>query len=226
MPSLLTFGSASARALGHIGGARKPKIPVSVTINANAAWVCPAGVTTVSLSGKGANGTSEYWEMTAHTMMSCTRSSFNQSGGSVVSKSDAVLDGISAASPMDDGSNHGERFVTWYKVTYTVGPDNLSKRTTPFSTSRRIRGPISLSWGSESGNITHTPSSLTSVTSTVETKYSGTTGASSTGFDRTFPGGNQGPATNTEFANVAVTPGNDYSLVIPTGGQITISYFE
>lgn len=56
--------------------------------------------------------------------------------------------------------------------------------------------------------------------------YPATTGASSTGFGLTFPGGAGGPATITNFANVAVTGGQSYSLSIPSGGSITITYYK
>jgi hypothetical protein len=53
-----------------------------------------------------------------------------------------------------------------------------------------------------------------------------TTGDSTTGFGKTFPGGYGGPASPATYNEVAVTPGQSYSLVIPSGGSITISYYE
>lgn len=53
-----------------------------------------------------------------------------------------------------------------------------------------------------------------------------TTGASTTGFGKTFPGGNGGAASLTNFANVPVTPGGPHALVIPSGGSITFTYFK
>lgn len=51
-----------------------------------------------------------------------------------------------------------------------------------------------------------------------------TTGASTTGFGKTFPGGTGGAASTTIFSNVTVTPGANYSLVIPSGGSLTVTY--
>lgn len=53
-----------------------------------------------------------------------------------------------------------------------------------------------------------------------------TTGAAATGFGKTFPGGFGGPASNTTFNNVAVTPLNPYQVIVPAGGSITITYYE
>lgn len=52
-----------------------------------------------------------------------------------------------------------------------------------------------------------------------------TTGASATGFGKTFPGGVGSPATEVVYNDVAVTPGGTYSLVVPSGGYIKISYY-
>ena len=51
-----------------------------------------------------------------------------------------------------------------------------------------------------------------------------TTGASATGFGKTFVGGTGGAATPVTHNNVAVTPGATYSLAVPAGGSITITY--
>lgn len=58
-----------------------------------------------------------------------------------------------------------------------------------------------------------------------------TTGASSTmtgpnGFSLTFPGGAGGPASVTNFGASAVVGGQAYSLTIPSGGFITITYYQ
>ena len=52
-----------------------------------------------------------------------------------------------------------------------------------------------------------------------------TTGASATGFGRTFPGGLGGAAPPTAYSNVPVTPGTSYSITVPSGGSITITYY-
>jgi hypothetical protein len=51
-----------------------------------------------------------------------------------------------------------------------------------------------------------------------------TTGASATGFGKVFPGGAGGPASDVAFTNVPVTAMASYSVVVPTGGSITITY--
>lgn len=53
-----------------------------------------------------------------------------------------------------------------------------------------------------------------------------TTGASATGFGRTFPGGTGGAASTTTFGATAVTGGQSYSVIVPSGGSITITYYQ
>jgi hypothetical protein len=50
-----------------------------------------------------------------------------------------------------------------------------------------------------------------------------TTGASTTGFSLTFPGGTGGAPGTTTFNNVTVTPGNTYT--ISNNGALTIQYY-
>lgn len=53
-----------------------------------------------------------------------------------------------------------------------------------------------------------------------------TTGASTTGFNKTFPGGVGGPATPVTFENIPVVPLQGYSIVVPAGGSLTIYWTE
>ena len=53
-----------------------------------------------------------------------------------------------------------------------------------------------------------------------------TTGASTTGFGQTFVGGTGGAATAVTYNNVAVTPNQAYTLTVPSGGSIQISYYS
>ncbi len=62
--------------------------------------------------------------------------------------------------------------------------------------------------------------------------YLGGDGTASTGVGKTFPGGTYdfptgtgGPAPTTTFNNVTVTPSSSYSIVVPSGGQIAISFY-
>lgn len=53
-----------------------------------------------------------------------------------------------------------------------------------------------------------------------------TTGAPTTAFGQTFPGGAGKAATDTTINNIAITPGATYNIVVPPGGSLTITYFQ
>lgn len=53
-----------------------------------------------------------------------------------------------------------------------------------------------------------------------------TTGASTTAFGQSFPGGAGGPATDTTINTIAITPGATYNIVVPAGGSLTITYYQ
>lgn len=52
------------------------------------------------------------------------------------------------------------------------------------------------------------------------------TGANTTAFSLTFPGGAGVPATPVTYNDVLVTPNAPYSFVIPAGGSVTITYYK
>ena len=62
--------------------------------------------------------------------------------------------------------------------------------------------------------------------------YLGSNGSAATGLGKTFPGGTYdfatgigGAAPTTNFSNVAVTPSSSYSIVVPSGASISISFY-
>lgn len=54
----------------------------------------------------------------------------------------------------------------------------------------------------------------------------GSTGANSSAFGYTFPGGVGGPASTLTYGNITVTPGASYSIIVPAGGSVTITYYK
>jgi hypothetical protein len=73
----------------------------------------------------------------------------------------------------------------------------------------------------------HAPETQTTTTTTPGTPATDpTTGAPTTAFGRSFPGGTGGAASVTTLTNLIVTPGASYSIVVPTGGSLTITYYQ
>lgn len=53
-----------------------------------------------------------------------------------------------------------------------------------------------------------------------------TTGANTTGFGQFFPGGTGGAASTVSFTAVPVTPNTGYPIVVPSGGSLTITWYQ
>lgn len=122
-------------------------------------------------------------------------------------------------------------------------PGTTEKYTRIVNTQYRRDGGTDVQTGNVSGwpygsaqyceNVYYTPEQST-VYYGVQTCYypstrtvggsSPTTGASASAFGKTFPGGTGGAATTTTYPNVAVNPGTSYSVIVPSGGLITITY--
>jgi len=79
---------------------------------------------------------------------------------------------------------------------------------------------IYYTWGYSEMNYTY------EVDSYIKDSSPATTGASATGFGKTFPGGIGQAATQVSYSNVAVTGGQNYTLAIPAGGSITLTYYR
>jgi hypothetical protein len=76
---------------------------------------------------------------------------------------------------------------------------------------------VTLGGWSDSGPITSTGES--------HIRYS-QTGDNTTGFGKTFAGDTGSGVATATYNNVAVTENTPYNLVIPTGGSITITYYQ
>lgn len=97
----------------------------------------------------------------------------------------------------------------------------------PYADTVRRTGTVGISGNMPTSGTVPTPPgspSQEAFLTNIEYYVDPTTGASTTGFGKTFPGGTGGAATPTTFNNVAVTPGVSYPIVVPSGGSLTITY--
>jgi hypothetical protein len=123
------------------------------------------------------------------------------------------------------GTSGGSTFWTYY-TTRTEYFVDASGNATPLSSSSS--GPDGGSSLPE--DYCDAPVSAGSGSTMVCYEFSGTaysapptTGASATGFGKTFSGGTGGAATATTYNNVAVAPSTGYPVVVPSGATIQIT---
>lgn len=210
---------------------------------ANGTWVAPAGVSNVvTLSGKGSNGVSDYIGVVSSGQYYASPTTTAQATAAFAqwatlyntyTTNVATISGVSF--PGYGPSSFGtidqilvDSSNKWGRSQFST---NLStKYLTGYSTGTYGSPPTS-------GNITYAGLSpgLTGWTITVNGYIQGNAGTASTALGQTFPGGTYtgsypngvgGTAATTTFTDVAVTPGASYSIVVPSGGQVSISYYS
>jgi hypothetical protein len=217
---------------------------ITVTFPAGtSSWTAPAGVANISTAvGKGANGTADFWDSsTGYNYLASvfvgypfdpghpTTSSTTTVGdvyNEVTSLYNSRVAAISATAPPGTylSSNPFLEYFTNYPTT-----GQLEKNTNDYGAGYYYKSSPSVNYG---GFTSGSATKLIDLTSSPASAYStgifvlipGTTGASTTAFSRTFPGGNPSTPTapTTTFTNVAVTPGVTYTIV--NNQSLTITY--
>lgn len=237
MPLMTTRGALSARGYGLFGN---PRRWVTVTFTANATWTCPAGVSSVNLSGYGSAGLSDYGAVATYPVFAVPEPDPNTQlpnppyadWGSLFNNVASIAYDFSSAPGyfpsyaydtflVSVSGSYWGGFVSYtadYSTTWVTGmsytPDN-NPQTTGIITYAQLQN------GAAGWNIS------------IHFVLPGNAGTAATGFGDSFPGGVYSgtypygiaiPPVTTTFANVAVTPTTGYPLVVPAGGSISISY--
>ena len=178
----------------------RPKVLQTVTFSANATWPCPADVSLLnSVVGHGVNGTAG----TADVITPGAKLS--------------LIDQFLIAKPgFTDFHAHSEG--TW---SGDVKPENTYVRTYIGDTSTVY----------DYNDVYH---SYVQGADTVTPGSPGSTGADATGFGKIFPGGTPSAPTaattsypNTSSPNpITVTPSSSYTVVVPAGAVVQITYYQ
>jgi len=224
-----------------LAGGRPPITLNTVTFTSDGTWVAPVYTTSVmTLSGKGAAGVSDYIGQVAYSYNIATQYPSRNfppyaQWGDLYGNYATNIASLPTSFP-----NYGPS--SWYDGEYfLVASDNYW-------------GKISGNYSDLSGTLltSYNASSFGTVQTSGNMTYSslagggggwvidvfgyvqGGPGAAATALGKTFPGGaysgtypngTGSAATTTTFTNVAVTPGNSYSIVVPSGGEVTLQYY-
>lgn len=200
-------------------GSRPPALQ-TVTFNANTTFPMPAGVSVLaSVVGHGAAGAPAGTQATTTTV---TRVTYHTSGtaGSGGAQWDSYQ-GLAGAVASDLTASGSASFIGYTADVYPDETNTLSTFSGTISGAVGTAVAIQSSGWRDSGHI--------STSGTDSVYYSrmvdATTGASATGFGKTFAGGTGGAATVGSYSNVAVTPGSNYDVVVPAGATVQITYY-
>lgn len=200
----------------------RQRVLKTLTFTASATWIAPTTTDAlISLVGEGADGSGSSWTTGNITLASASKFPSN-SGGYAADRSEVTAHGLGQESAF---SGSGERTVNYTLRNFRVGPDNLTQVSDSALTSR-VRGSYTTTIGNSSGALIYDNTSTAYFRISIERESGGTTGASTTGFGKTFPGGVGGAAAPVTYTNQPVIGGTSYQMTIPAGGKITISYYE
>lgn len=236
MPTIVTRGAASARGFGFAG---KGLNITEQTFTSSTTWVAPAGVTNlVAVIGRGGSSTSDYQGGISVANVSVSNSASGSGANNLpVSYSSVANTASICASVFNAGGYRQATYALDRAFTFYAGsPATFSwSDTFPYGTGTFPYYLVSGTWnwtGSPlSGTLTY--GSSASYYAYGDVIYPGSAGSNTTAFGYTFSGASQSgsypnatgqSATPVTYTNVAVTPGNSYSISVASGGSVTIQY--
>lgn len=248
MPLISTFGAASARGYGQF----TPAINLTtVTFTANGTWTAPSGVGEIAvLSGGGSPGISDYtdqgvrlvcrvFQQTASYTNPITYTWQNlidycqgfvstMNAGSGV-QSITLPNGTNSNNGVNiNGSNLGTQAQTTssgWNVNYVAGGGNAYLALSEFP-----KSGVSASSVIDYADVYSSGSYINLVFLQYNYGGPGSTASATIGSTYTFPAGTYSggvgyPSVGATYNNIPVTPGTGYSITVPAGGSVSISYF-
>lgn len=261
MPIIRTISRGSARSKGF---AARSLIFYTANYSSNSTFIVPSGVTSLSIVGKGQDGTYDpgqdaviaaglkgplkpspygssagYNNYTNPTSFTLTKRNYVRDTGGYSyawGLSGSLVTVGSGTSrlyihPSDESwTGSGAVYVLYKRSQWDA--DNDHRWDTGFSetwgTYQTIGDNLISAWNNTGSSV---PRTVSYTAETVQYRPaqsyiapSSTTGSSTTGFGYTFSGGVGGSASPSTYTK-SVSAGQSYSLVIPSGGYINVSYY-
>lgn len=214
---------------------------VTQTFTANATWVAPATTSSiVTLNGKGQDGAAAvaaYYDIGPQRSehVAAIIGANSQPNPFTTTNTPGAWDwgySQSDASTVAATLNAGGSGSFYISTIYQYATD-YHIGYSPITYTGSVPGSATITTSSRwkvSGAVVDGDSGYSVVTwyeyGTYHAATSASNGSNTTGFGFTFAGGTGGAATPATQSAVAVTPLSSYSLVIPAGGSITITYFQ
>lgn len=231
MPTIATRGAGSARGLGFAGTTLNV---TEQTFTSSTTWVAPAGVTNlVAVIGRGGSSTSDYIGAASAASASTGNAGSGSGSNSLPISSSSVANQPNIVAGLLNTGYTASPLSTVDR-TFTFYPNN----TFNFSDSGGgayplipVNGTWSVSGSATSSSLNYGDSA--SYVAVGQAYYPGSSGGTTTAFGYSFPGASQvgsypnatgQSATPVTYNNVAVTPGNSYSISVPSGGSVVIQY--
>jgi len=245
MPRTAAFAAAASRGFGEFTSGLAL---TTVTFTSSTTWVAPSYVSNlVQMVGRGTNASSDdYSSDVSGTNLYRTFNNANFTNitdthdwSELYNNLQGWISFINTGTPGTRSANPiGTYFSNFYFIrannTYQVWNNPPAVGTSGDRYFQVGTGADASTFSvPSSGTITNSNTTNSgSIAVSYNPVYLGGDGTASTGVGKTFPGGTYdfptgigGAAPTTTFTNVTVTPSSSYSIVVPSGGQIAISYY-
>jgi hypothetical protein len=245
MPRTAAFAAAASRGFGEFTSGLAL---TTVTFTSSTTWVAPSYVSNlVQMVGRGANATSD--DYSSDTSGSTLYRTFNNANTTnIVATHDwsELYNNLQGWISFINTGTYGTRSASpirpYYNNFYYILANNTYQVWND-PPAVGLSGDLYFQVGTGANASTFSVPSSGTITNSNTTDsgrieisfkpvYLGGDGAASTGVGKTFPGGTYdfptgigGAAPTTTFTNVTVTPSSSYSIVVPSGGQIAISFY-
>lgn len=240
MPVTTRLAVTSSRAFGEFASSLTL---TTVTFTANGTWTAPTNVSLVTtLYGKGSDGVSDSTAPASADPI--FRLFFGASGSTFGSPPPLPTDYntiygylVSAANQINTGGSGVVSYsIPGFGNLSVASNGNWNSYFTPvpnYFPGYAVANTATINWAlPTSGAISWVGPGNVQYNGSVSftAYYYGNAGSDSTALGYTFPGGayvapTGYPATPATYTNVSVTPGASYSIVVPSGGQVQISYY-
>ena len=198
-------------------------------------WTAPTGVSQlISAVGKGADGAAGYWSSgyldvlqmcfqgtgvnlatldwsNLYSIAQAQITSLNSGGSGTRGAPSGIQQRFYAINSSDFDTGNGANYSGWFNGKLIRGVATLQSQNSPPTSGQVLYSQVSSFTGWYIGG-------------SLEYYVDPTTGSPTTAFSLSFAGGFAGPATNTTYTSVAVTPGATYTVV--NNGALTITYLS
>jgi hypothetical protein len=236
MPTIATRAAGSARGFGFAG---KTLNITEQTFTSSTTWTAPPGVINlIAVIGRGGSSSSDSQGSINVANVGVSNSASGSGANSLPISAAAAYNTANICANIYNAGGYQqavyafERSFTFYSNNTFSWTDSNTWGTGTFPY-YLVAGTWGLVGTPLSGSLSY--GSYFSYAAAGDVIYPGSSGGSTTAFGYTFSGASQSgsypnatgqSATPVTYTNVAVTPGNSYSISVASGGSVTIQYLS
>lgn len=244
MPRTAAFAAAASRGFGEFTSGLAL---TTVTFTSTTTWTAPPYVSNlVTMTGHGTNASSDdYSSDTYYTNLYTTYNTATTTTTSTPHDWSELYNNLQGwISYINTGSGRGSPIGRYFFVSYNIRSNNTySQFQTPPTAGSDGFASEYFQYGTAADSSSFSVPSSGTITYANTTNggeiniswkpvYLGGNGTAATGAGQTFPGGTYNFSTGigggyptTNFSNITVTPNLSYSIVVPSGASISISFY-